>query len=105
MQTKFKFVSVICSVPLLKNRPGKLLLFYDVHVLQLIHYARAYSEYRDLIKREKDCSLQDSWFRDTKKTKLVSTLKKLYMRLHNLDNPYNVAVSTYIWDIFASAKP
>ena len=39
------------------------------------------------------------------KTKLVATLKKFYGRHHDLDNPYNVAVSRIVTDVFASDAP
>ena len=39
------------------------------------------------------------------KTKLVATLKKFYGRRHALVNPYNVAVSRIISDVFASDEP
>ena len=35
-------------------------------------------------------------------TKLVSTLKKFYGRHHDLVNPYNVAVSRIVSDVFAT---
>ena len=34
--------------------------------------------------------------------KLVATLKKFYGRYHDLVNPYNVAVSRIVSDVFAS---
>ena len=39
------------------------------------------------------------------KTKLVATLKKFYGRHHDLVNPYNVAVSRIVSDVFASDAP
>ena len=39
------------------------------------------------------------------KTKLVATLKKFYGRHHDLVNPYNVAVSRIVSDIFANGEP
>ena len=39
------------------------------------------------------------------KTKLVATLKKFHGRHHDLVNPYNVAVSRIVSDIFASDAP
>ena len=39
------------------------------------------------------------------KTKLVATLKKFYGRHHYLVNPYNVAVSRIVSDVFASDVP
>ena len=38
-------------------------------------------------------------------TKLVATLKKFYWRAHDLVNPYNVAVSRIVSDIFANDAP
>ena len=38
-------------------------------------------------------------------TKLVATLKKYYWRHHDLVNPYNVAVSRIVSDVFASDAP
>ena len=43
--------------------------------------------------------------RGIKKTKLVATLKKFYGRHHDLANPYNVAVSRIVSDVFASEAP
>ena len=40
-----------------------------------------------------------------KKTKLIATLKKFYGRHHDLVNPYNVAVSRIVPDVFASDAP
>ena len=39
------------------------------------------------------------------KTKLVATLKKLCKSHHDLVNPYNVAVSRIVSDIFANNEP
>ena len=39
------------------------------------------------------------------KNKLVATLKKFYGRHHDLVNPYNVAVSRLVSDVFASDMP
>ena len=39
------------------------------------------------------------------KTKLVATLKKFYGRHHDLVNPYNVAVSRIVSDVFVSDAP
>ena len=39
------------------------------------------------------------------KTKLVATLKKFYGGHHDLVNPYNVAVSRIVSDVFASDAP
>ena len=40
-----------------------------------------------------------------KKSKLVATLKKFYGRHHDLVNPYNVAVSRIVSNVFASDAP
>ena len=39
------------------------------------------------------------------KTKLVATLQKFYGRHHDLANPYNVAVSRIVSDVFANDEP
>ena len=39
------------------------------------------------------------------KTKLVATLKKFCGRHHDLVNPYNVAVSKIVSDVFADDDP
>ena len=39
------------------------------------------------------------------KTKLVATLKKFYRRHHDLVNPYNVAASRIVSDVFANDEP
>ena len=39
------------------------------------------------------------------KAKLVATLKKFYERHHDLVNPYNVAVSRIVSDVFANDEP
>ena len=39
------------------------------------------------------------------KTKMVATLKKFYGRHHDLVNPYNVAISRIVYDVFASDAP
>ena len=39
------------------------------------------------------------------KTKLVATLTKFYGRHHDLVNPYNVAVSRIVSDVFANDEP
>ena len=37
--------------------------------------------------------------------KLVATLKKFYGRHHELGNPYSVAVSRVVSDVFANDEP
>ena len=39
------------------------------------------------------------------KTKLVATLKKFYGNHHDLVNPYSVAVSRIVSDVFANGEP
>ena len=39
------------------------------------------------------------------KTKLVATLKKFYGKYYDLVNPYNVAVSRIVSDVFATDTP
>ena len=39
------------------------------------------------------------------KTKLVATLRKFFGRHHDLVNPYNVAVSRIVSDVFANDEP
>ena len=39
------------------------------------------------------------------KTKLVVTLKKFYWRHHDLFNPYNMAVSRIVSDVFTNDEP
>ena len=38
-------------------------------------------------------------------TKLVETLKNFFRRRHDLVNPYNVAVSRIVSDVFANDEP
>ena len=40
-----------------------------------------------------------------KKKKLAATLKKFYVRHHDLVYPYNVAVSRIVSEVFASDAP
>ena len=77
---------------------------YGVHASQLIHYARACSNYQDFMERGKvlTTKLLSQGFQ---KNKLVATLKKFYGRHHDLVNPYNMAVSKIVSDVFASAVP
>ena len=39
------------------------------------------------------------------KSKLVATLKKFYGRHHDLVNPYNVAISRIVSDVFPNDAP
>ena len=74
---------------------------YGIYVSQLIRYARACSNSWSVGK----CSLQRCWARGIKKTKLVATFKKFYGKQHDLVNPYSVAVSRIVSDVFATDAP
>ena len=74
---------------------------YGVYVSQLIRYARTCSNYQDFMERGKVLT-QKLLSQGYQKTKLVATLKKFYGRHHDLVNPYNVAVSRIVSDVFAS---
>ena len=78
--------------------------FYGVYVSQLIRYARTCSNYQDFMERGKVLT-QKLLSQGYQKTKLVATLKKFYGRHHDLVNPYNVAVSRIVSDVFASDAP
>ena len=77
---------------------------YGVYVSQIIHCARACSNYQDFMERGKvlTTKLLSQGFQ---KTKLAATLKKFYVRHHDLVNPYNVAVFRIVSDVFASDTP
>ena len=77
---------------------------YCVYVSQLIRYARACSNYQDFKERGKVLTTK-LLSQGYQKTKLVATLKKFYGRHHNLVDPYNVAVSRIVSDVFASDAP
>ena len=77
---------------------------YGVNVSQLIRYARTCSNYQDFMERWKVLTTKLST-KGYQKTKLVATLKKFYGRHHDLINPYNVAVSRIVSDVFASDAP
>ena len=77
---------------------------YGVYVSQLIRYARACSNYQDFMECGKMLTAKLLSQR-YQKTKLVAILKKLYGRHHDLVNPYNVAVSRIVSDVFASDAP
>ena len=79
---------------------------YGVYVSQLIRYATTCSNYQDFMEREKvlTTKLLSQGYKKKKK-KLVATLKKFYGRHHDLVNPYNVAVSRIVSDVFASDAP
>ena len=76
---------------------------YGVYVSQLIRYARTCSNYQDFMERGKVLTTK-LLSQGYQKTKLVATLKKFYGR-HDLVNPYNVAVSRIVSDVFASDAP
>ena len=77
---------------------------YGVYVSQLIRYARACSNYQDFMERGKVLTTK-LFSQGYKKTKLVATLNKFYVRHHDLVNPYNMAVSRIVSDVFASDAP
>ena len=77
---------------------------YGIYVSQLIRYARTCSNYQDFMERGKVLT-QKLLSQGYQKTKLVATLKKFYGRHHDLVNPYNVAVSRIVSDVFASDAP
>ena len=73
---------------------------YGVYVSQLIRYARTCSNNQDFMERGKVLTTK-LLSQGYQKTKLVGTLKKFY----GLVNPYNVAVSRIVSDLFASDAP
>ena len=77
---------------------------YGVYVSQLIRYARACSNYQDFMERGKVLTTR-LLSQGYQKSKLVATLKKFFWRHHDLVNPYNVAVSRIVSDVFANAEP
>ena len=77
---------------------------YGVYVSQLIRYARTCSNYQDFMKRGKVLTTK-LLSRGYQKTKLVATLKKFYVRHHDLVNSCNVAVFRIVSDVFASDAP
>ena len=77
---------------------------YGVYVSQLIRYARACSNYQDFMERGKVLTIK-LLSQGYQKSKLVATLKKFYGRHHDLVNPYNVAVSRIVSDVFANDAP
>ena len=77
---------------------------YGVYVSQLIRYARTSSNYQDFMERGKVLTTK-LLSQGYQKTKLVATFKKFYGRHHDLVNPYNVAVSRIVSDVFASDPP
>ena len=79
-------------------------LAYGVYVSQLICYARAYSNYQDFMEHGKVLTTK-LLSQGYQKVKLVATLKKFYGRHQDLVNPYNVAVSRIVSDVFANDEP
>ena len=77
---------------------------YGVYVSQLICYARACSNYQDYMVRGKVLTTK-LLSQGYQKTKLVATPKKFCGRHHDLVNPYNVAVSRIVSDVFANDEP
>ena len=72
---------------------------YGVYVSQLIRYARACSNYQDFMERGKVLTTK-LFSQGCIKTKLIATLEKFYGRHRDLVNPYNVAVSRIVSDVF-----
>ena len=68
------------------------------------HSADYISNYQDFMERGKVLT-QKLLSQGYQKTKLVAKLKKFYGRHHDLVNPYNVAVSRIVSDVFASDAP
>ena len=77
---------------------------YGVYVSQLIRYARTCSNYQDFMERGKELTTK-LLSQGYQKAKLVATLKKFYGRHHDLVNPYNMAVSRIVSDVFANDEP
>ena len=77
---------------------------YGVYVSQLIRYARACSNDQDFMERGKVLTTK-LLSQGYQKSKLVATLKKFCGRHQDLVNPYNVAVSRIISDVFANDEP
>ena len=78
---------------------------YGVYFSQLIRYARTCSNYQDFMEHGKVLTTKLLSQGYQKTNKLVATLKKFYWRHHDLVNPYNVAVSRIVSDVFASDAP
>ena len=77
---------------------------YGVYVSQLIRYARAFSNCQDFMEWWKVLTTK-LLSQGYQKSKLVAILKKFYGRHHDLVNPYNVAVSRIVSDVFANDAP
>ena len=77
---------------------------YAVYVSQVIHYARACSNYQDFMERGK-VLITKLLSQGYQNNKLVGTFQKFYGRHHDLVNPYNVAVSRIVSDVFANDEP
>ena len=77
---------------------------YGVYVAKLIHYARTCSNYQEFMECGKVLTTK-LLSQEYQHIKLVATLKKFYGRHHDLVNPYNVAVSRIVSDVFASDAP
>ena len=77
---------------------------YGVYVSQLIRHARACSNFQDFMERRKVLTTK-LLSQGYQKPKLVATLKKFYGRHHDPVNPFNVAVSRIVSDVFANDEP
>ena len=69
--------------------------------MQLVDFSALEYCFRCILSKKKK-KMNSMLFHGFKKTKLVATLKKFYGRHHDLVNPYNVAVSRIVSDVFAS---
>ena len=75
---------------------------YGVYVSQLVRYDRACYNYEDIVDRGKLLTsklLSQGYCR----AKLLSTLKKFYVRHHDLVDPYSVAASKLVTDLMPIA--
>ena len=77
---------------------------YGVYVSLSVRSARACSNYQDFMEQGKVLTTR-LLNQGYQKAKLVATLKKFYGRHHDLVNPYNVAGSRIVSDVFANDEP
>jgi hypothetical protein len=83
------------------NTPASLA--YGVYISQLVHYARASSNYADLLKRHLHLRnrLLDQGY---KKIRLIRSLKKLIFRFQDIVEIYSVSAETMISDAFSYSE-
>jgi hypothetical protein len=76
---------------------------YGVYISQLIHYARASSNYSDFLKRHLHLRnrLLDQGY---KKIRLIRSLKKFIFRYQDLVEIYSVSAETMINDAFSYSE-